>query len=163
MARDVSVADRPGDAPRFLADTMLGRLATWLRILGYDTEYFRGADADLIAKAQEDRRILLTRDTGILRRRGLPPHLFIRDDRVMAQLRQVMAACRLVPASSAPRRCARCNVILESQTKAEAAGRVPEFVWSHHDSFWGCPACGRIYWPGTHRQQMDERIRSLIA
>jgi hypothetical protein len=81
----------------------------------------------------------------------------------MDQVRQVMAACHLAPASSATRRCARCNVILESRTKAEAAGRIPEFVWSHHDSFWGCPACGRIYWPGTHRQRMDERIRSLIA
>jgi uncharacterized protein len=163
MARDVSVADRPGDAPRFLADTMLGRLATWLRILGYDAEYFRGADADLIAKAREDRRILLTRDTGILRRRGLPPHVFIRDDRVMEQVRQVMAACRLAPPPTGRRRCPRCNVLLEARTKAEAAGRVPEFVWSRHDAFQGCPTCGRTFWAGSHRQRMDETIRALMA
>jgi len=121
MERDVSAAERPGDVPRFLADTMLGRLATWLRILGYDAEYFRGADADLIARAERDGRILLTRDTGILLRRGVPSHVFIRDDRVMAQLRQVISACHLVPAPTAPRRCPRCNVILEPRTKAETA------------------------------------------
>ena len=123
MERAVSAADRPGDAPRFLADTMLGRLATWLRILGYDTEYFRGVDTDLIVRAKREGRILLTRDTGILRRRGVPPHLLIRDDRVMAQLRQVIAACHLAPTPTAPRRCVRCNAVLEPRTKAEAAGR----------------------------------------
>jgi uncharacterized protein with PIN domain len=162
MERDVSAVDRPGDAPRFLADTMLGRLAAWLRILGYDAEYFRGADADLIARAERDGRILLTRDTGILRRRGVPPHLFIRDDRVMAQLRQVIAACHLAPAPTAPRRCPRCNVLLEPRTKAEVFDRVPEFVWSHQDVFWGCPTCGRVYWAGSHRQRMDETIRALL-
>jgi uncharacterized protein with PIN domain len=162
MERDVSAADRPRDAPRFLADTMLGRLATWLRILGYDAEYFRGADADLIARARGDGRILLTRDTGIVRRRDVPPHLFIRDDRVMEQLRQVISACQLPPAPTAPRRCPRCNVLLEPRTKAEAAGRVPEFVWSRHDVFQGCPTCGRIYWAGSHRQRMDETIRALL-
>ena len=158
----VSAADRSGDAPRFLADAMLGRLATWLRILGYDAEYFRGEDAELIARAERDGRILLTRDTGMLRRRDLPPHLFIRDDRVMEQVRQVMMVCHLALAPTAPRRCPRCNVTLEPRTKAEAAGRVPEFVWSRHDAFQECPTCGRIYWAGSHRQRMDETIRALL-
>jgi uncharacterized protein with PIN domain len=54
-------------------------------------------------------------------------------------------------------------VVLKSRTKAEVVGRVPEFVWSHHDTFWGCPNCGRIYWAGSHRHRMDEAIRALTV
>ena len=140
---------------------MLGRLATWLRILGYDAAYSRDEDAALVETAEREGRILLTRDTGILRRRGLPPHLFVKSDRVMEQVRQVVAAFHLRADIPTARRCPRCNVFLETRDKAETAGRVPEFVWSRHDTFWGCPACERIYWAGSHRRRMEETIRSL--
>jgi hypothetical protein len=156
-------SDRRPEAPRFLADTMLGRLATWLRILGYDTEYFRGTDTALIERAREDGRILLTRDSGLLRRRRMPPHLFVLSDHVMEQLRQVMGAFHLTPADPSEGRCPRCNAVVEPRTKAEVAGRVPEFVWSHQEAFWGCPSCGRVYWAGSHRQRMNETIRKLIV
>lgn len=150
-----------GESPRFLADAMLGRLATWLRILGYDTEYFRGEDGALLRLAWRDGRLLLTRDTHLLRRHWLPPHLFIQSDHVGAQVRQVMAALHLDPATPRTRRCLRCNVILEPQAKTEIQGRVPEFVWSRHDLFWGCPRCRRIYWAGSHRRRMEEAIQAL--
>jgi uncharacterized protein with PIN domain len=150
-------------SPRFLADTMLGRLATWLRILGYDVEYVRGEDTALIEQARETGRILLTRDTGIVRRRRLPPHLFVHGDHVSEQLRQVIHAFHLTPAGPSARRCSRCNALVEPRTKVEVFGRVPEFVWSHQDAFWGCPACGRIYWAGSHWRRMDGTIRALIA
>ena len=154
---------RPGHPPRFLADAMLGRLATWLRILGYDAEYARGPDAALVEQARTEERILLTRDTGLVRRRALPPHLFVQSDHVSEQLRQVVQALHLTPAEPGERRCPRCNVVVEPRTKAEVFGRVPDFVWSQHKSFWGCPTCGRVYWAGTHRRRMDEAIRALIA
>jgi len=122
---------RPGDqpgSPRFVADTMLGRLATWLRILGYDAEYARGEDAALIARARETGRILLTRDTGLVRRRDVPPHLLVQSDRVSDQLRQVIRTFHLTPAGPSARRCPRCNTAVEPRTKAEVFGRVPEFV-----------------------------------
>lgn len=163
-----------GEVPRFLADAMLGRLARWLRILGYDAEYFAGEDDDLIRKARLEGRVLLTRDTRLLRRRSegvrparerdadrLPPHLFIQSDRVMDQLRQVLAALRLDPMAPPARRCVRCNAVLEARHRAEVIGLVPEFVWSHHEAFWACPACRRIYWAGTHRQRMEEAIKAL--
>jgi uncharacterized protein with PIN domain len=142
---------------------MLGRLATWLRILGYDAEYVREEDAALIERARETGRILLTRDTGMLRRRHLPPHLFVQSDHVSEQLRQVIDAFHLTPAELSARRCPRCNVLVEPRTKAEVVGRVPEFVWSQQDAFWGCPTCGRVYWAGTHWRRMDETIRALSA
>jgi uncharacterized protein with PIN domain len=147
--------------PRFLADAMLGRLARWLRILGYDAEYFPGEDNDLLRQAWQQQRILLTRDTRLLQRRRLPPHLYIRSDHVTEQLRQVVAALRLNPAVPPARRCLCCNTVLEPRHKEEVLGLVPEFVWSHHEAFWGCPRCGRIYWAGTHRRRMEETIKAL--
>ena len=150
-----------GEALRFLADAMLGRLARWLRILGHDVEYFRGEDDDLLRRVCCEGRILLTRDTGLLRRRGLPPHLFIQSDHVMDQLRQVVTVLHLDPAAPPTRRCLCCNAILEPRHKAEVQGLVPEFVWSHHQAFWGCPRCRRIFWAGTHRRRMEEAIKAL--
>jgi uncharacterized protein with PIN domain len=163
MEHELRLDDTPGGAPRFLADTMLGRLATWLRILGYDVEYFRGADALLIERAREEGRILLTRDSGLVRRRRLPPHLFVRSDHLPVQLRQVMQVFHLRPAAPSGRRCPRCNTVVERRSKAEVFGRVPEFVWSQQDAFWGCPSCGRVYWAGSHQRNMDEAIRALIG
>jgi uncharacterized protein with PIN domain len=140
---------------------MLGRLARWLRILGYDAEYFPGEDDDLLRRARREGRVLLTRDTRLLQRRPLPPHLFIESDHVMEQLRQVVAALALNPASPPAHRCACCNAVLEPRDKVQVAGLVPEFVWSHYRAFWACPGCRRIYWAGTHRRRMDEVIRAL--
>ena len=150
-----------GEAPRFLADAMLGRLARWLRILGYDAEYFPGEDDDLLRLARREGRVLLTRDTRLLRRRPLPPHLFIQSDHVMEQLRQVVTALRLDPTVPPARRCVCCNAVLEPRPKPEVFGLVPEFVWSQHETFWACPACQRIYWAGSHRQRMEEAIKNL--
>lgn len=162
----MDVRQRPGDqtaSPRFVADAMLGRLATWLRILGYDAEYTRDEDTALIERARATGRIVLTRDTGLVRRRDLPPHLLVRGDHVSEQLRQVVQAYHLTPAGPSARRCPRCNAVVEPRTKAEVFGRVPEFVWSSQDAFWGCPACGRLYWAGSHWRHMDNTIRALLA
>ncbi len=147
--------------PRFLADAMLGRLATWLRILGYDTEYDRSEDVRLVERARREGRVLLTRDTGLLRRRDLPPHLFIRSDTVRDQLREVMTALAIRPRMHG-RRCLRCNVPLEARGRAEVQGRVPDFVYTSQEHFWGCPRCRRIYWAGTHRRRMEEAIQEIF-
>jgi uncharacterized protein with PIN domain len=152
----------PGREVRFLADAMLGRLATWLRVLGYDAEYERGKDRLLVERARREERILLTRDTGLLRRRGLPRHLFVRSDAVREQLREVLGAFRLVPNPDG-RRCLRCNVPLEPCPRDEAQGRVPDFVWASQQGFTACPRCGRIYWAGSHRRHMLDEIRALSA
>lgn len=163
MEHNTAASGEVGAPPRFLVDAMLGRLATWLRILGYDAEYCRADDDLQIRRAHEGSRIFLTRDTGLLRRRDLPPHLFIESDHVMLQVRQVVRSLGLDLDTPPTHRCARCNVVLEPREKTDVVGRVPEFVWSYHDAFWGCPTCGRIYWAGSHRRRMDEAIRSLTT
>jgi len=160
------MAELPSDSagngtPRFLVDAMLGRLATWLRILGYDAEYFRGGDEELLRLAWQDERVVLTRDTVLLRRRRLPPHLLVKSDRVEDQLRQVLAALHLRPPAAPGRRCVRCNVPLAPCARSEVRDVVPDFVWTSHDTFWACPRCRRVYWPGTHCRHMADAIRRL--
>ncbi len=157
----MSDARADGAPPRFLADAMLGRLARWLRMLGYDTVYDPGEDQVLLERAWREGRLFLTRDTRLLRRRRLPPHLFIQSDQVTTQVRQVLSALGLPRTAGPTRRCLRCNGVLEPRRKDEVVGLVPEFVWSEHQAFWRCPDCARIYWPGTHRQRMEEAIRAL--
>ncbi len=149
-----------GGEPRFLADAMLGRLATWLRILGYDAEYDRSEDRRLVERARREERLLLTRDTGLLRRRDLPRHLFVRSDAVREQLREVMTGLGLRPRTDG-HRCLRCNVPLEARARAEVEGRVPDFVHASQEHFWSCPRCGRVYWAGTHRRHMEETLEEL--
>ena len=174
MESDPGVLRENGEPPRFLADAMLGRLARWLRILGFDADYFPGEDDDLFHKARLEGRVLLSRDTRLIQRcaaginpvsgRGAsspPAHLFIQSDHVMEQLRQVVAALRLDLATPRLHRCTRCNMALQSRDKAEVLGLVPEFVWSQHQAFWACPGCRRIYWPGTQWQRMEEVIKAL--
>jgi uncharacterized protein with PIN domain len=148
---------------RFLADAMVGRLAKWLRALGYDTLYHRdGDDEALLATAAAEGRVLLTRDTR-LPRASLPAgSLLIRSDRVEDQIREVLQAYDLRPAAPGTR-CLRCNTPLAPLPREAAAGRVPDFVLTRHATFRTCPACRRVYWPGTHRTRMAEVLARLCG
>jgi hypothetical protein len=152
------------DAPRFLCDAMLGRLATWLRVLGYDARYAGDlADSALVALAWAEGRILLTRDTRLVRRRNVGPHVLIAHDRVWDQVGQVAGASGLdLEAAPLGTRCVRCNVSLAAFPREAAAALVPPYVWETQATFCRCPACGRIYWHGTHRDHMEATLRSLL-
>src|SRR5215468_10681222 len=115
--------------PMFVADAALGRLATWLRLLGYDVVYARDLrETELLRQAIAHGRILLTRNTRLLRRRTLPPHVFVRSDDFRAQLRQVIDACGLRSALAFLVRCARCNTPIEHLDRAAACAEVPAYV-----------------------------------
>ncbi|KAB2959136.1 MAG: hypothetical protein F9K13_11075 [Candidatus Methylomirabilis oxygeniifera] len=146
-------------AMRFVADAMLGRLATWLRLSGYDTLYWRGDDARLVRLVLAENRLLLTRDTHLPPR--LPPHLIclIESDHYDAQLGQVVARFGLSPQIG--RLCARCNLPLEPADKTAVRAEVPPFVWQTQERFARCPGCLRIYWEGTHYARMLETLDRL--
>ena len=145
---------------RFLADNMLGRLATWLRLLGYDTAYLPAAqDAELARVARAEDRVLLTRDVELTRRRGIR-FLLIESEQVEEQLRQVFRALHLT-VQHAFSRCARCNIPLEPTSNATVRGLVPPYVFQTQERFLRCPHCQRIYWRGTHWARMLRRIEDL--
>lgn len=141
---------------------MLGTLAKWLRILGYDTLYDPGLDDhQLVRLARAEDRILLTRDRPLARRRGLRT-LLIAGEGLDEQLRQVLVELELEP-DRAFSRCPVCNGLLEAISHEEARARVPAYVARTHTSFKHCSSCGRIYWPGSHWQQMEEHLSRLRA
>lgn len=148
----------------FVLDAMLGRLARWLRFLGYDTLYVRkGEDTPLLELALTEGRILLTRDTHLIKRRLPIRCLFIRSDHLVEQLRQVIEELDL-PVEGVGTRCMRCNVLLELLEKAQAEGLVPDFVFRAHQAFFRCRSCRRIYWPGSHFRRMEEALqRSVLS
>lgn len=146
--------------PHFVADVMLGRLARWLRALGYDTLYERALDDDALARlARTPGRILLTRDVELTRRRGIRT-LLVRDDRVSEQLTQVVSELRLAT-NAAFSRCIECNAVLQELTRDEAQPLVPPYVAATQTRFRRCPQCGKVYWRGTHWTHMRDLLDQL--
>lgn len=146
--------------PAFAVDRMLGRLARWLRILGHDVCYGpQLSGRALAARARREGRLLLTRDTRLLRAPELPAHVFITSDHFREQLREV---ARVVPLGGEfLRRCLECNRPLESVARDDVADRVPPYVLATQASFQRCPRCRRLYWPATHRARMRGELAAL--
>ncbi len=148
----------------FAADRMVGRLAKWLRALGYDTIYLRDMSEKKALGLVASGRILLTRDTGLSRRLPENTVVFLEEDRTEDQLAQLFeSGVVLVDDNRLFTRCLRCNEPLRPMPREEAAGMVPEYVFLSRQSFHRCPGCGRIYWPGTHHTKMKERVLRLSA
>lgn len=142
------------ESTRLIADTMLGRLAKWLRLLGYDTRYDNDADdMTLLRIAQAENRVLLTRDWALSRKRGVRA-IWIESQELPAQVRQVRSVVGSPQGSFT--RCAVCNDRLEPIAKADVVARVPPYVFRTQDEFYHCPHCQRIYWAATHVARMRE-------
>jgi uncharacterized protein with PIN domain len=152
---------------RFIVDNNVGRLAVWLRALGYDTAYIDPiADRDLVEIARREGRIILSKDTGIFRRRlitsGEVGALRVIGDDWRLQLAQVVRELGL---RTEPRftRCLECNTPLVPRTPEEARPHVPPYVHATQASFLYCPTCGRHYWQGTHWQRMHESLSGILG
>ncbi|MGC8863813.1 MAG: Mut7-C RNAse domain-containing protein [Armatimonadota bacterium] len=148
---------------RFLADCMLGKLAKWLRMLGYDTVYMPDADDDeLVRIAVRENRILLTRDHRLCDRRMVRSRcLFVDWGSTGAQVRQVIDALGLtVSDDTLFTRCAVCNSEIRPIDRADVRGRVPPYVYKTQAEYGYCPTCDKIYWRGTHVQHVIEAIRA---
>lgn len=150
---------------RFMADAMLGRLARWLRILGYDTAYEKIiADNILIERAIGENRWLLTRDRRLVLRKLLRGrHTLIASDVVEGQLRQLHRERKVDLDLDHQRdyRCADCNVVLTSISHDDAAPLVPPFVAQEYREFLQCPHCRRVFWPGTHWHDLGRRLTAI--
>ncbi len=141
---------------RFLCDQMLGSLAKWLRILGHDAAYAREGEGDddrLLERAADEERVLLTRDKELAYRAD--GAVLIESTSLERQLRCVFDACDVeVSVDAMLNRCTVCNVPVVAVDKAEVCGDVPEHAYEMHERFWRCPSCGRVYWKGTHWDNM---------
>ncbi len=155
---------------KFIADSMLGRLARWLRLLGYDTLYFsRIEDGILVRTAQEEGRTLLTRDTRLVKRRGLKNFLLLDENDTFDQLRTVINTFHLLPGGESgrlkehsPSRCSLCNTIPVSVPGEDARPHVPDYVYRTSDGFRRCMKCGRFYWRGTHPEKWRKKLSDVL-
>jgi uncharacterized protein with PIN domain len=147
---------------RFAADRMLGRLARWLRIIGQDVAYGSHLSGTLLVRtAQREGRVILTRDTRLVRRRGLPPHLFVISDHFREQFRQVVSAFDLSSPAAIMTRCLDCNEELREADRSLVRNRVPPYVWATQDRFMTCCRCRRVFWGATHTEQMRAELTRL--
>jgi len=145
---------------KLLVDAMLGRLAKWLRILGYDTAYLADTDDFAVMRlARAEDRLILTRDRGLARRRGVRA-LLVSGESLEEQLRQVCGVLGL-PAEGAFSRCPVCNQALMDATPEQVATGVPGYVQRTQECFSFCGGCNRIYWRGTHWQRMAAFVSRL--
>lgn len=155
---------RARDEPRFFADAMLGRLARWLRTIGYDTEYASDIDdGDLVRRAAEEERTVLTRDRGLPTEWWIRAYLIVESDAPLEQLAQVVQHFGLAWRGRLFRRCVLCNVELEEMPAADAQALVPPRVSQAQRTFARCPACERIYWEGSHTQRMRRWLERALG
>ncbi len=154
---------RPLRQPRFVLDVHLGTLARHLRMAGFDCLYRNDCrDSEIITAAVAERRIILTRDKGLLKQRLVTRGYFVRANEPDAQLREVVRALQLEAGLLPFTRCRECNAELRGVAKAEVLSRLPEKVRAAYDRFQLCPVCGRIYWEGSHYLRL-RRLLDLAA
>jgi uncharacterized protein with PIN domain len=151
-----------GAERRFLADAALGRLARYLRMLGYDAAYLKDRDsAAALRETLKTGRTLLTRRRELAAREDIAA-FYVEDDDVMAQLAATARRFDLIFTARAMARCLECNEELVSVSKADVWDELPPHVQKTQDIFARCPSCGRVYWPGTHYARAVARLLSAL-
>lgn len=154
--------------PKFIADSMLGHVVRWLRLLGYDAVYYHVVeDWRLIRIAKDEDRVLLTRDLGLYRRarkQGVKA-LFIEDPDIAKVL--AMLSIRFgtsLDFNKNDTRCIECNTLLKYTTSlVDVAHKVSKEIALKYREFWVCPSCGKVYWQGTHWRTISEILEKAKA
>ncbi|WP_129307109.1 Mut7-C RNAse domain-containing protein [Streptomyces sp. L2] len=152
----------PGAPLRFLLDVHLGTLARRLRLLGVDTAYESTdiGDPALAARSAAEKRVMLSRDRGLLRRRELWAGAYVYSTRPDDQLHDILDRFR--PALSPWTRCTACNGPLKQATKEEVAAQLKHGTQKTYDAFAQCASCGRAYWKGAHHDQLEAIVEDAL-
>ena len=147
----------------FIADAMLGRLARWMRFLGFDTLYFRDIkDSKLIRIAREQDRCILTRDTRLIKIKGINNYLLIEANDPFHQIIEVIDTLKLSQFNPLSR-CVTCNGMLTRvMNKQDIKDSVPEFIFLNMNVFLKCTECGKTYWEGSHSKKFKEKLDMII-
>lgn len=150
--------------PCFLADNHLGRLATYLRLLGFDTAWNAAwEDEELARRAGEQSRVLLTRDRRLLFRKAVVYGYWVRSQQPATQIREVVRRFRLKPLAQPFSRCLRCNGKLHPVPKQAVLDRLEPKTRLYFDLFSQCDRCGQVYWEGSHFERLERIIAQALA
>jgi uncharacterized protein with PIN domain/sulfur carrier protein ThiS len=157
------VRQKPLRIPRFVIDTHLGKLAGYLRLLGFDVLYRNDyGDEELAVISSDEERILLTRDRGLLKRKVVTRGYLVRANDPEDQTREVMRRFDLSQLVKPYSRCSRCNGILYPVKKEDIEEDLEPLTKKHYHRFKQCPDCRQIYWKGSHFIRLDDFIQSLL-
>jgi len=153
---------------KFIVDNNVGKLAKWLRIMGYNASLFTGEDDGKMVKlALAQNRVILTKDRQIMSRRlvtsGRLKAILIEDDDSKAQLQQIVEALNLDYQFKPFSICLECNQSLVERDKEGVRDLVPPYVFKTQNLYMECPSCHRIYWRGTHWQAMSQELERFTA
>jgi uncharacterized protein with PIN domain len=158
----VHLRPAPLRVTRFVLDVHLGRLARYLRLLGFDTRYQNDfCDDELARISSGENRILLTKDRGLLKRSQVTHGYYVRETHPRAQLVEVVGRFDLFGSIQPFQRCMRCNGLLEAVSKQELLEQIPPRTREHYDEFQRCTGCGQVYWRGSHYERMLRLIESF--
>jgi len=149
---------------KFICDDNLGRLAKWLRTLGYDTLFYSTiSDQELVKRSLDEGRVILTRDNNLVRMKAVQDYLLIKSDQPLEQLKQVVSHFKLKKDKEKLfSRCLVCNTPLKEIEKEKIKQRLYPYVYETQDNFVYCSTCDRIYWPATHIDHMKEKLRKYF-
>ena len=148
---------------RFIADNMLGKLAKWLRFLGYDVVYNKSlTDKELIELSCASDRFVLTRDKELTKRKKFSG-LYIKSEALDDQFKQVITEFNLILDNREFTRCPECNSLLNDIDKSGLENKVPPGVFERQEKFWRCDTCGQYYWRGTHYEKIKRKLRQFFS
>jgi uncharacterized protein with PIN domain len=152
-------------AERFVVDMTVGKLAKWLRALGFDTAVYPGRDLHrLVQLSRRENRVIVTRNRQLEAKLFLGNILILKENEADRQIAAVIRAMKIhVLSQRFLSRCLGCNELLETVPRESVEGKVPEFVFHAHEVFHRCPACEKIYWEGTHPTNMKRRIEKILG
>ncbi len=154
--------ERPLRDPRFICDVHLGKLARRLRVLGFDTLYRDDyGDAEIASLAAAQKRCVLTRDVGLLKRNEVERGYWLRSTHIREQVAEVVTRLDLAALIRPFRLCTFCNARVESVAKIDIAHQLEPLTRQHFNEFKRCTNCTRIYWKGSHYDRLLKDIRSL--
>jgi uncharacterized protein with PIN domain len=150
--------------PCFTAEKTLGKLAKWLRILGFDTSCELDFPVHRAWEFSDSRRIFLTRTQNRRDQTSAPHLIFIKSDHLFEQLKEVIQKLALEQKDTRPfSRCLRCNATIETVDKDSVRNAVPDYIWETQTTFRRCRTCRKIYWPGSHTKRTMELIEGLFT
>ncbi len=157
------VRPQPLREVRFILDMHLGKLALYLRMLGFDTLYRNDyTDEELARISNTEGRILLTKDRGLLKRNEVTHGYYVRETDPQRQIIEILQRFDLADAVRPFRLCLRCNTPLQPVAKQAIVHRLPPRAREYYDEFHICPTCARIYWRGSHYDRMQRSIERLL-
>jgi uncharacterized protein len=155
----LSVRSRPLRMTRFVLDIHLGKLAAYLRMLGFDTLYRNDyQDEELARLSRNQKRILLSRDRGLLKRSLVTHGYCVRETAPLSQLIEIVRRFDLSGSAEPFRRCLRCNGLLRCVSKEEIVERLPPATIQYYNDFRQCQDCDKVYWKGSHYQRMQQVV-----